>query len=162
MGVLCDYFTAPSDEIAAATIDWAGGPSRPESAKRGMLRRGRKPEPLPTVDLKGVEPFVQLGTLDEILTGRSFDEVLQDTTAQIIAERDDGERLVTRLTRTLQEALAGADTMRLKDAATRWAATEEFAGVADPVELGEYLVELAGLARTAEGQSQRMYCWVCV
>jgi hypothetical protein len=127
-----------------------------------MLRRGRKPEPLPTVDLKGVEPFVQMGTLDEILTGRSFDDVLQDTSAEIIAERDDGERLVARLTRTLQEALARADTMRLKDAAARWSATEEFGGVADPVELGECLVELAGLARTAELQRQRMYCWLCV
>ena len=77
MGVLCDYFTAPCDEIAAATIDWEGGPSSPAPEKRGMLRRSRKSEPLPTVDFKGVEPFVKMGTLEGILTGRTFDEVLR-------------------------------------------------------------------------------------
>lgn len=41
VGVLTDYFTAPSDEATAATIDWDGGPSRPDVQKRGPRRRGQ-------------------------------------------------------------------------------------------------------------------------
>jgi hypothetical protein len=162
VGVLCDYFTAPSDEAAAVTIDWDGGPSRPDVAKRGPLRRSKGPEPLPTVDLGGVEPTVQMGTLDEILTGTPFEEVLADATAAIIAERDGGERLVVRLSTRLQTALAAADPDRLREAAVPWAATDEFFGQADPEELGERLVELSTLARVAESQGQRLYCWLCV
>lgn len=162
MGVLCEYFSAPSDEAAAVTIDWDGGPSRPDAAKRGLLRRGHGPEPLPTVDFGGVEPTVQMGTLDEILTGTPFEEVLADTTSAIIAERDSGERLVVRLSTRLQTALAAADTERLREAAIPWAATEEFFGVGDPEELGDRLVELSVLARLAERRGQRVYCWLCV
>jgi hypothetical protein len=32
VGLLCDYFAAPNDVIAAATIDWPGGPARPGKA----------------------------------------------------------------------------------------------------------------------------------
>jgi hypothetical protein len=162
VGVLCDYFTAPSDEAAAATIDWDGGPSRPDLQKRGVLRRSKGPEPLPTVEFGGVEPTVQMGTLDEILTGTPFGEVLADPTAAIIAERDGGERLVVRLSTRLQAALAVADADRLKDAAVPWAATAEFFGLGDPEELGDRLVELSALARSAERRAQRMYCWLCV
>ena len=112
------------------------------------------------MDFKGVDPIVNMGTLDEILTGRSFDEVLADRSAEVIAERDDGEGFVARLSTTLQSALAGADERRLKEAGVPWAATEEFGGLEDPAELGECLVELAALARTGERQGQRLYCWV--
>jgi hypothetical protein len=162
VGVFCDYFTAPSDQVAAATIDWLGGPSRPDPQKRGVLRRGRTPEPLPTVDFAGVEPTVQMGTLDEILTGTPFGEVLADRSAAIIAERDGGERLVVRLSTRLQAALAAADAGRLREAAVPWAETDEFFGQGDPEALGERLVELSALARTATSQGQRMYCWLCV
>ena len=75
---------------------------------------------------------------------------------------DSGPLGSTRLTHALQEALAGADTGRLKDATARWAATEEFGGVEDPLEIGECLIELVALARTAERDKQRMYCWQSV
>lgn len=162
MGVLTDYFTAPSDEAAAATIDWDGGPSRPDAQRRSVLRRGRGLEPLPTVDFGGVEPTVQMGTLDEILTGTPFEEVLADPTAAILAERDGGERLVLRLSTRLQAALAASNAERLRGAAIPWAATDEFFGLGDPEELGDSLVELSGLARSAEQLGQRLYCWLCV
>ena len=41
VGLLCDYFAAPTDDIAASTIDWVGGPSQPgEGPKQGLFRRG--------------------------------------------------------------------------------------------------------------------------
>ena len=44
----------------------------------------------------------------------------------MIADRDDGERLVVRLTASLTEALADATETRLATVATAWAQTEEF------------------------------------
>lgn len=65
MGLLCDYFLAGSDEAAAGTIGWIGGPgaaSPPDQA-------------FEVVDGSGIEPVVQMGTLESILTGRSQKDV---------------------------------------------------------------------------------------
>ena len=162
MGLLCDYFAAPSDAEAAATIDWVGGPGRP-AAKRSLLGRSRSSPPgYAVVDIKGVEPTVQMATLEEILTGRSFEEILDENIAAIVAERDGGEQLVVRLTQGLQDALAAATDDRLRAAAAQWAETEEFWGQGDPVVLAERLGELASLARSARDDGARLYCWVCV
>ena len=161
MGVLCDYFEAPSDAEAAATIDWVGGPSQPER-KRSLLGRSRATAGFEVVDMKGIEPTVQMGTLEEILTARPFEEILDETLNAIVAERDGGERLVVRLTKTLQDALASASDERLREAAGRWAETDEFWGHGDPEVLAEVLAELASLARRANGKGSRLYCWVCV
>ena len=91
MGLLCDYFVASSDDDAAATIDWGGGPGRPAPApsppRRGLFRRHAEPattqaEPTvlyPTVDGGGIEPLVQMGTLEALLTGRDYDDVMETT-----------------------------------------------------------------------------------
>jgi hypothetical protein len=54
MGVLTDYFIAGSDAEAAATLKATGGPEHV-----GLV----------TTQLKGVDPVVNLATLEEILTG---------------------------------------------------------------------------------------------
>lgn len=162
MGLLCEYFEARSDAEAAATIDWVGGPAQPE-AKRSLLRRTKSSTPgFEVVDLGGVEPTVQMGTLEEILTGRSFEDILDDTDDAIVADRDGGERLVVRLTPGLQVALATATDSRLREAAVPWSETEEFGGLGDPEDLAEGLTELAALARRASANGSRLYCWVCV
>ena len=51
MGVLTDYFSAPSDEAAASALDRVGGPARP----------GNGPSPLPpfdTFESKNLDPYV--------------------------------------------------------------------------------------------------------
>ncbi|GAA3757932.1 hypothetical protein [Micromonospora maritima] len=69
MGILCDYFSAPDDEAAAAVADVPGGP-------------GSAPDPgLEVVELKGIQPTVQLGTLEALLTGRDYDAVTENTTS---------------------------------------------------------------------------------
>lgn len=161
MGLLCDYFAAPDDDAAAATIDWVGGPSQP-GKKRRLLRRESMPEPFAVVDMKGVEPTVQMGSLEEILTGRPYDEVIADPTGDVIASRDGGERVVVRLTETLQEALAEATEAQLVEAVERWAQTEEFWGQGDPAILRPEVEQLAGLARTSVQQDTRLYCWACL
>jgi hypothetical protein len=147
MGLLCDYFLASSDEIAAAVVE--SGP-------------GRVVPPLAVVDGCGVEPTVQLGTLEELLTGRSYDEIAAREDEPLVAVLDDGERVVERLPDELVTALAAASDERLAEVAVPWSQTEEFWGQSSPDALTGLLCELAALARSATDGGQRLYCWVCV
>ena len=182
MGVLFDYFSAPSDEEAAAVIDRVGGPGSQATQltgyvepKRGIFGR-RRPAVAPTfgddtdltvydtVSVRGIDPLVQLGTLEELLTGRPYDEAVADPRSGVnpLASKDGGEVLVAPLTDSLTSALANADGELLEQVARPWSETEEFWGAADPSDLGEFLKELAALASRAEATGQRLYCWVCV
>lgn len=143
MGVLCDYFAAASDGEAAAVIDATGGPGA------GSLHGN------------GIDPVVQMGTLEELLTGRDFEEIL-DGDGEVIADRDGGQRLVVRLSTDVTEALAGASDERLAEVAVPWSQTEEFWGEGDPDVLAGFLRDLAALARDARGRGQRLYCMVVI
>ena len=181
MGVLFDYFAAASDEEAAAVIDLAGGPASTTAAmpagpgpKRGLFRRRghtTEPEasaasvvtPLDGVAGRGIDPVVQLGTLEELLTGRPYDEVVADPRSGLdLAVRDGGERLVLTVTDSLMAALANTKDDALERVAEPWSGTEEFWGAADPAELTVFLKDLARLATRAQDAGQRIYCWVCV
>ena len=178
MAVLFDYFAAGSDEQAAAVIDRPGGPGRAaapltpqDSGRRGLFRR-KAPrwsgpatddsQPLFTVFGDGIDPVVQMGTFEELLTGRSYDDIVEDPRhGHTVAERDGGERLVLTVTDTLRDALAAASAERLAELAVPWSQTEELGGQGEPEILSTFLTSLAGLARHAQEQHERMYCWVC-
>lgn len=180
MGVLYDYFSAASDEEAASVIDRVGGPGSPATIvppavpKRGIFGRKRQPaaptngtdaEPtvFDTVSGNSIDPVVQLGTLEELLTGKSFDDVMDDPrSGHAAADRDGGERLVLTLTEALSTALASASDEALEQVAVPWSETEEFWDAADPAVLAGFLKDLAGLARRSKASGQRLYCWVCV
>lgn len=68
MGVLFDYFAAPDDAAAATVIDVIGGPADAT---------------FPTVALKGIDPVVQLGTLESLLTGVDYETVVGHVTAPV-------------------------------------------------------------------------------
>lgn len=111
----------------------------------------------------GIDPVVQMGTLEELLTGRSAEDVAADERAGTdLAVRDGGERLVLTLTDGLSAALVTASDERLAEVAVPWSRTEEFWGGADPDDLAGLLRDLAGLARRADAAGHRPYCWVCV
>ncbi|WP_139128693.1 hypothetical protein [Micromonospora humi] len=151
MGILCDYFSAPTDEAAATAADVPGGP------------RAASDPGFEVVELKGIEPVVQLGTLEALLTGVDYDVVAENPRqGHAVAVRHDGEVLVISLTDELHAALAGASESRLREVATPWSETEEFWGQGEPSVLAEVLIELAGLARRAAARGERLYCWVCV
>ena len=108
MGVLFDYFVAENDEQAASVIDWPGGPAK-GLPKRGLF--GKATPGFPVVDGKGIEPTVNLGMFEELLTGKTFGDQLQDPQSRpIVANRDGGERLVIRIGDALVTALAQADS----------------------------------------------------
>lgn len=152
--VLFDYFAAASPEDAAATIDWAGGPSAPTDDASDAYA---------VVDLEGVDPVVTMGRLEELVTGRSLmNEILHDPGHKPVAVRDRGARLVIPLGPRLEEALATASDEQLRPIVVEWAQTEEFRGMADVPALLEALRQLAHLAREANASGKQIYCWVCV
>jgi hypothetical protein len=170
MGVFFDYFAAPGDDEAAATIDRPLGPGGPPATVRrggvafGRFRRaqddGSAAGAYPTIADTGIDPVVQGGTLEELLTGRPYEELERDPQwGRTLATRNGGERLVTALTDHLTHALAAATPEELAAAAAPWSQTEEFWGRGDPQELADLLVELAQLARDARVRGDRLYCW---
>lgn len=171
MGLLCDYFVAPSDDDAAGTLDRLGGPGGAPAGSpdpRGWLfRRPEAPAvdtaPLfPTVAGNGIEPVVQLGTLEALLTGRTFDQVLDAGAREPVAQRDGGDRLVLRVNDALVDALVSTPDDRIEAVALPWSRTEEFWGAAHPEVLARFLHDLAALSRGARDRGDTVYCWVSV
>jgi hypothetical protein len=144
MGLICDYFAAPSDESAAEVVDHDYGPA-------------------PAVPGGRIDPIVVLGTVTALLTGRTFGEVLAaGDRRDPVAMQDGGTELVLRVDDVVVDALTGADDDALAAAAVPWSQTEELAGASDPEQLASFLRELAGLARDARARGGALYCWVCV
>lgn len=145
MAILCDYFAATNDDVAATVLDLDAGPT----SAPGYL----------TVSLPGIEPIVTMQTLEELLTGRSEDDVMENPRqGEILADGPDGS-MVVAITGELQAALASADDARLREVALDWSATEELDG-SDPTVLGDALIDLADLARTAGDRGDALYCWL--
>jgi hypothetical protein len=174
VGLLTDYFIAASDVEAASTIDRAGGPGQPRRLEPvpercGLFRR-RVPtapspvdEPIfPTLTSKGIDPVVNMGTLEELLTGRSFEQILESNVDPVVASADGGERLVVRLTNEVTDALRAAPDALLVTVSTPWAQTEELDGMTDPETLTRFLRELSLLAKTARSEGRHLYCWSSV
>ena len=160
--MLCDYFTAASDAQAADTIDWIGGPASPPRPS-GLARRSQMAA-RPTVSFPRIEPTTWMGKLEEVLTRRSLDDILQDPTGQVIASRDGGERLIIRLTARLQDALASLDDDTVDEVAAQWAAPDEYygTGAEDPELAAGALRDLVRLVRAGRERGETLYCWVCV
>lgn len=107
--------------------------------------------------------MVQGGTLEELLTGRAYEQIEADPrSGQSLAVRDGGERLVLTLTDGLVDALAQASDERLAEVAVPWSQTEEFWGAGDPSVLTPVLVALSNLCRDARSRDDQVYCWVSV
>jgi hypothetical protein len=151
MGVLFGYFAAASDETAASAINVDGGPA------------SAWPHPFETVALKGIDPVVQMGTLEALLTEVDYETVANNPrSGHSVAIRDEGERIILTITDELQAALAGADAALLREVAVPWSQTDEFEPGADPADLAGVLGELASLVQGATVRGERLYCWVCV
>jgi hypothetical protein len=180
VGVLYDYFAASSDEAAAATIDLSGGPGGAEpfspelaaaikAGDRDAMRRFMMPKVrlsehgLHVLSVKGIDPVVELGSLEALLTGTPYDDIVaRDRHGSDVADADDGERLVLTLSDEFQHALNAADDEQLTAVATPWSQTEEFLGHGEPEVLAHFIRQLAHLARHATSTNSRLYCWVCV
>ena len=152
MGVITDYFSAPSDEAAASVFNRPGGPAQP---------LGDAP-PLDTLESKGIDPAVKLGKLEAIITGQSWRDVFaKPSHGKTLAHDDEGYLLVCTVSVELQALLVAATPGQLAEWAVPWSQTEEFRG-AKPDSLTWFLDELAALAGRASARDERLYCWICV
>jgi hypothetical protein len=178
MGVMFDYFAAGSDETAAAMIDDPGGPGGPLrgsadlgdalpssdrdaiAARRGLNIRSSATGTL-ALRVNGIDPAVQLATLESLLTGVAAEDVMAGPrAAMVLAQKRNEDVLVVTLTDELQQGLISARPSTLESVAERWSDTEEFWGSGDPEELDEFLDDFAELARRAADRNERLYCWI--
>ena len=180
MGVIYEYFAAASDDDAAATIDIAGGPGgetpmSPElpaaiaAGDRQAIERLMRPRMrisehgLPVLSVKGIDPVIQLGQLESLLTGVAYETLgARPDSGRNLAVRDEGMRLVLTLPDGFRQTLADQTPEQLDAVAGPWSRTEEFWGHADPETLAHFLHELSSLARHATGKNHHLYCWVSV
>jgi hypothetical protein len=157
LGLLCEYFIAGDDSLAASVSDWPSGPAHPPEP-RGWRRR--RLEPLPTVHAGSIEPIVLMAILEGLLTGADDGDLTDRNAARQVAEQDGGQRMIFGTADGLIDALSAASDDRLASVAVQWADAEEFGGMADPAELRRGLTQLATLAREARRVNARVYCWM--
>ncbi|WP_426311525.1 hypothetical protein [Cellulosimicrobium sp. E-16] len=149
MGILTDYFSAPDDAQAGSAA--RTGPSSPDPLTNQPV--------FPTVELKGIDPFVVLGTLAGLLTDRPYAEAKTDPRhGSLVATAGDEGPWVVAVTDELVTALAATTPNALDAVAVRWAATEELEG-SDPADLADALRRLAELCVRADDAGHRLYCW---
>jgi len=180
MGVLYEYFAAPSDSAAAEAVTGHGGPGGPvpvspalreaiRAGDREAIRLAGRPKVrmsdsgVLVLGTKGVDPVVQMGTLEALLTGEQYDVIVsRPRSGHHVAERSQDGPWVVTLTDELQAALAAAPRDQIFAVAAPWLETEEFRGQGDPQIAAEFLLELADLARQAGRRAERLYCWICL
>ena len=165
------FFRAANDEEAAVAEARPGGPlGWPHvvgTRKRGMFRREPVIEELgPAYDgftQRGYDPMVNMGTLEELLTGRAYDDITEEPRwGHAVSEREE-MGAVLALTDALQEALSRASDERLRDVAVPWSRTEELSMPGwEDVSVDEhaaFLRRLRDLAVAATRDGQRLYCY---
>ena len=144
MGNLYDYFAAADDHSAAMTLEHSPDPERFE-----------------VLDVGGIDPAVQLATLEALLREVGYEQVVADPRqCSLLSDPGDKGRWVVTLTDTLRDALAEAGADHLARTAIPWSQSEEFYGGGDAELLGDFLIRFARLARTARERSHHLYCWM--
>lgn len=104
---------------------------------------------------------VELATLEEILTGTDFSDIIGEA-SDVLSEAGDHSMVFSAVRPALTEVLAqGAGTLDWAAVADRWAATDELAG-ADVDDLATFLLALADLAARAVADQRALYLWTCL
>lgn len=171
MSAITDYFSAPSDEAAAAALDdlLDVDPddiaateelyrTSPDEATRPQVRTAATGTPV--LQARGIDPKVSLGQLEAVLTGRSYDDVKTGPRrGSMVAAGEDGDAFVLSVPDELRAALTASEPTALIAAAREWVFDED----AEPSEESvPFVVALAELASTAATRGERLYCRIIV
>jgi len=150
MGIRTEYFAAPTDEVAATALRVPGGPSEPDLSTD--LPR------FDSVTVPSMDPFVMLGGLAGVLSGRPYGEVTAHPRHGVLvgSAGDEGPWIVT-VSQTLADELAMASPTRLARAVREWTVTAPPA--VPPRQLAAALLPLAELAVRAADAGHGLYCW---
>jgi hypothetical protein len=115
---------------------------------------------LPTLTYGNFDAEEALLYWESELTGRSFEDLVNDDLPEIVAESDDGP-MVLALSDTLSTALTSADPSRLDDLARWWVDKKAEVGVEiEPAIASEIIRELTDLIRRPRKPDARVYCWI--
>lgn len=149
MGVIYGYYAAADDAHAAGAI----------------VREDDEPfgAGYDEVEVKGIDPMVDLLPAETLITGRSAEAVKADPRhVELIAMVGEGEVVSVSLTDTFRDALASFDRALLDAVAEGWATAGDFSTPPNPSDLADFLRRLSDLAERAVGRGYRLYCWICV
>ncbi|GAA3033244.1 hypothetical protein [Actinokineospora globicatena] len=155
MGLLTDYFRAPSAAVVVAAVQRSGGHS-PVGEFDG-------------VSAKWLEVLVVLGRLVVAATGESYrvgeHEAVWPTTPEPTGVPEDGDPWaegpwVYEVGVEAHDALASITDPGV--VAARLVATAEELDGASAGEWEPVVAELAALARRARAAGERLYCWMCL
>ncbi|MFB7368257.1 hypothetical protein ACFC0D_00170 [Streptomyces sp. NPDC056222] len=143
---LCDYFSAPDDNAAAAVVEMSGGPVA------GALD---------VVHLKHIDPVVAIAHLEAIATGCSYEEAgTRPRSGELLSSPESEGSFVFSLSDTLTDALVAATPDDLAAFAEPWSMTAELQQIqVDDKTAAVVLEVLAGLARRARADGLQLYCW---
>lgn len=131
--MLFEYFASPDDETAAGVID-----GRPLGG---------------TVQSQVVDPASVLGQLERLLGARRDDDGL--LSAQMIAESEDGARLVIRLSAHILDLYARVQPDTVKLLVDQWSMSRRFRRAANGEDLHGFAADLHALCREGRGG---VYC----
>ncbi len=173
MGMDLAYFRAADDLEAAAAEARPGGPlGWPHVTGRrrvGLFRTEPVTAELgpawPGFVARGYDPIVTLGTLEELLTGRPYEQVAEDPRwgAAPSPEPAGESSGVICVTDTLRDALAAASDDFLVEVAGPWSRTEELQQPGwEEVTAEEHLAflhRLRDLAAAAGREGHRLHCY---
>ncbi len=139
------------DRVVPITVEFFGAPDDEVAAQVGPRQRRHG---LPSFTCSDFYPDDAVADWEVLLTGG-----VAAGPRDVVPMKNDGFT-VFQLSSGLCSALVRASSGRLVEVAGAWA---ELAAVKDkgvPAETAAWiLTELAGLARTAEGLRQPLYCW---
>ncbi|WP_329124522.1 hypothetical protein [Streptomyces sp. NBC_01353] len=143
---LCDYFSAPDDNAAAAVVEMPGGPAAAA---------------LDVVYLKNIDPVVAIAHLEAIATDCSYEEAgRRPRSGHLLSSPESEGPFVLSLSDTLTEALVTATPDDLAAFAEPWSMTAELRQIQVDAKTAAVALEaLAGLAHRARADGLQLYCW---
>ncbi len=160
VSAITDYFTAPSDEVAATALDGLLDLAPDVDTGVPGLRIQAAASGTPVLEAKGIDPTVALGRLEAVLTGRTYDEIAAGPRrGSLVAAGEDGDILILTVADELRDALAGSDVAAVAAAARTWVFDE----ASEPSETSApFLTALAELATGAVARGDRIYCRIII
>ncbi|WP_205710876.1 hypothetical protein [Isoptericola sp. BMS4] len=150
--LVTDYFAAPNDAVAATVVRLEQGPS--------VVARGSGVPLFDTVRLPGIDPFVMLGRLAELVCRLPYARVTAHPRhGSLVQGSTDAGPWVVTISEEVAGALAAASPRLLTTVAQDWPRVAGAAAAA-PETLAPALVALGDLAGRAGQARHALYCWL--
>ncbi|MFD9044881.1 hypothetical protein [Streptomyces bottropensis] len=143
MSTVVEFFLAPDDTAAGAAL-----PAGPRGAYESLSFGNFDPE----------EAVIEWECL---LTGSTFEELVEAGEPRAVADRDDGECVILVLSPRLSAALADARPKALRDVAVAWSGLRAADGEVIDAETAEAIMgDVAALVGGGRRRGLGVYCWV--